>query len=209
VQLYYQIALQGRDDLSRAPDEHAGFVMTLLRMLAFRPEASATEANTGAGKTAVSRLPGNIAAAPAAPAASPKSVATPGAQFDGDWTGLVAQLAVTGVAKELARNAELARAEGASFDLVVPKSMPHLAERSYCDKLRAALEQHLGRPVRLRVAAGEVGGRSVAALEANARDSRRAEASRAVKSDRFVQELVTLFDGRVVDPSVRPVAKDG
>jgi len=210
VQLYYQIALQGRDDLSRAPDEHAGFVMTLLRMLAFRPEVSATEANAIAGKAVSSRLPGNTVAAPAAaPSASPKAVATEAAEFDGDWTGLVAQLAVTGVAKELARHAELARADGASFDLVVPKSMPHLAERNYCDKLRAALEQHLGRPVQLRVAAGEVRGASVAALDANVRDTKRAEASRAVKNDRFVQELVTLFDGRVVEPSVRPAEKNG
>jgi len=37
VQLYYQIALHGRKDLPLAPDEHAGFSMTLLRMLAFRP----------------------------------------------------------------------------------------------------------------------------------------------------------------------------
>ena len=61
----------------------------------------------------------------------------------------------------------------------------------------------------LRVAAGEVRGASLAALEANARDAKRAEAARAVKSDRFVQELVTLFDGRVVEPSVRPAAKNG
>ncbi len=37
VQLYYQIALHGRRDLALAPDEHAGFSMTLLRMLAFHP----------------------------------------------------------------------------------------------------------------------------------------------------------------------------
>ena len=37
VQLYYQIALQGRKDLSFAPDEYAGFTMTLIRMLAFAP----------------------------------------------------------------------------------------------------------------------------------------------------------------------------
>ncbi|HJS37784.1 MAG TPA: DNA polymerase III subunit gamma/tau, partial [Burkholderiales bacterium] len=40
VQLCYQIALQGREDLPLAPDEHAGFVMTVLRMLAFRPESA-------------------------------------------------------------------------------------------------------------------------------------------------------------------------
>src|SRR5574341_95057 len=37
LQLYYQIALQGRSDLGLAPDEQAGFTMTLLRMLAFAP----------------------------------------------------------------------------------------------------------------------------------------------------------------------------
>ena len=39
VQLFYQIALRGRADLTLAPDEFAGFMMTLLRMLAFRPVA--------------------------------------------------------------------------------------------------------------------------------------------------------------------------
>ncbi|MDF0604621.1 DNA polymerase III subunit gamma/tau [Neisseriaceae bacterium TC5R-5] len=37
VQLYYQIAIHGRKDLALAPDEQAGFTMTLLRMLAFHP----------------------------------------------------------------------------------------------------------------------------------------------------------------------------
>ncbi|MBS1157249.1 MAG: polymerase subunit gamma/tau [Proteobacteria bacterium] len=37
AQLYYQIALHGRRDLPLAPDEYAGFSMTLLRMLAFAP----------------------------------------------------------------------------------------------------------------------------------------------------------------------------
>lgn len=38
IQLFYQIAIHGREDLGRAPDEYAGFTMTLLRMLAFIPE---------------------------------------------------------------------------------------------------------------------------------------------------------------------------
>lgn len=41
LQLYYQIALLGRRDIGLAPDEFAGFTMSLLRMLAFTPnEAS-------------------------------------------------------------------------------------------------------------------------------------------------------------------------
>jgi DNA polymerase III subunit gamma/tau len=41
AQLYYQIALGGRRDLSLAPEPRAGFEMTLLRMLAFRPDSGA------------------------------------------------------------------------------------------------------------------------------------------------------------------------
>ena len=37
VQLFYQIAAHGRHELGLAPDEYAGFTMTLLRMLAFTP----------------------------------------------------------------------------------------------------------------------------------------------------------------------------
>ncbi len=40
IQLYYQCVLLGRQDLSLLPDEYAGFVMTLLRMLSFAPLAA-------------------------------------------------------------------------------------------------------------------------------------------------------------------------
>jgi len=37
VQLFYQIALQGRGDIPLSPDPRAGFEMVLLRMMSFRP----------------------------------------------------------------------------------------------------------------------------------------------------------------------------
>jgi DNA polymerase-3 subunit gamma/tau len=49
LQLFYQIAVHGRNDLGLAPDEYAGFSMTLLRMLAFRPGmGGVSERATGA-----------------------------------------------------------------------------------------------------------------------------------------------------------------
>lgn len=42
IQLYYQCAIRGKQDLSLAPDEYTGFIMTLLRMLAFTPLAAAS-----------------------------------------------------------------------------------------------------------------------------------------------------------------------
>jgi DNA polymerase-3 subunit gamma/tau len=52
IQLFYQIAVHGRNELGLAPDEYAGFSMTLLRMLAFRPAASAGD--DGGGQKALS-----------------------------------------------------------------------------------------------------------------------------------------------------------
>jgi len=47
IQLYYQIMLQGRHDLSLSPDAAVGFEMLMLRLLAFSPDTGAiTQAST-------------------------------------------------------------------------------------------------------------------------------------------------------------------
>jgi DNA polymerase-3 subunit gamma/tau len=69
VQLYYQIAVHGRNELGLAPDEYAGFTMTLLRMLAFRPGTIPQE-QAPAPKVAVALAAPARAAAPARQAAA-------------------------------------------------------------------------------------------------------------------------------------------
>ncbi len=187
VQLYYQIALQGREDLPLAPDEHGGFVMTVLRMLAFRPESPGLDASPPKGRAAM-------------PVPKPQAAS-------GDWPQLVQALQVTGAARELARNAELQRRQDGAFELVVPKAKSYLAERSYVDKLKAALDQHLGTAVRLNVSVGEIAGATAASLEAGEREARRAEAVKAVQGDGFVRDLVNLFDAKVVDSTIRENGK--
>ena len=74
VQLYYQIALNGRRDLQLAPDQKTAFEMTMIRMLAFQPwEASgATESESG-------RVAGDTGPAAAVPAGKGRSEAGPAA----------------------------------------------------------------------------------------------------------------------------------
>lgn len=57
LQLYYQITLLGRRDIGLAPDEFAGFTMSLLRMLAFTPSEINTVAVTKMGSTSQARPP--------------------------------------------------------------------------------------------------------------------------------------------------------
>lgn len=79
VQLFYQIALLGRRDLSLAPDEQAGFNMTLLRMLAFTPVDPDTTSRTVARpQTSPSSLPQN--SAPARHASSTHENSSPAPQ---------------------------------------------------------------------------------------------------------------------------------
>ena len=71
VQLYYQIALNGRRDLYMAPDPKMGFEMTLLRMLAFRPLQDAASPASGAGPGAASGGEKGPRLAEAAPPVAP------------------------------------------------------------------------------------------------------------------------------------------
>ncbi len=87
VQLYYQIALNGRRDLPFAPDEFSGFCMTLLRMLAFAPDttngkARAVPAARPAPARAVPAQTEQLATAPAPAPAAPRATPTPAANTE-------------------------------------------------------------------------------------------------------------------------------
>jgi len=71
VQVWYQIAVLGRRDLPWAPDPRLGFEMTLLRMLAFRPD------NAAPGSGAPPAAGGRTHSAPVAPPAAARAAAAP------------------------------------------------------------------------------------------------------------------------------------
>nr|WP_294865009.1 DNA polymerase III subunit gamma/tau [uncultured Pseudogulbenkiania sp.] len=76
VQLYYQIAIHGRKDLALAPDEHAGFTMTLLRMLAFHPQNAPGDSTPVPRPAAASRPePASRPAVPSEPSVEGASAA--------------------------------------------------------------------------------------------------------------------------------------
>lgn len=81
IQLFYQITAHGRNELGLAPDEYAGFTMTLLRMLAFSPLWSSGE--QPAAPAPARAMPAVVAApvarsvAPVAPPTIAASVAAP------------------------------------------------------------------------------------------------------------------------------------
>ena len=230
VQLYYQMALQGRQDLPLAPDEHAGFSMTMLRMLAFRPEDA--QPNPGPAKAASGQAPvpsmaqpraGRPESAaqnrPKAPAHSPApsrtvdapktvpTAVTQGIEFDGNWPELVRRLNVTGAARELARHCELRGYDDGVFDFVIPRGMKHLAQKAYQDKLKSALSSCVGTVAGLRIEVSETTGVSVASIDESETDAHRTRAVKAVHGDDFVRDMVDIFDATVIDSSIKPTTK--
>jgi len=215
VQLYYQIALHGRNDLHLAPDEYAGFTMTLLRMLAFAPgaEAAAPPPPRPAAQPAASAARTTILPAPRSPAARatlpqppapsvPRAEAAAPVDFDGDWPALVARLKVGGLVKELAQRSELVAAQGDHFRLRAP--LKTLIEAGTVDKLKAALEAALGRTVRVTAEVGSTTGPTAAGLAEKASAERQRQAEEAIYGDPFVRELIDNFGASVDPASIKP-----
>jgi DNA polymerase-3 subunit gamma/tau len=204
VQLYYQIAIHGRQDLPLAPDEYAGFSMALLRMLAFRPDGSGGQVKSSPAprrQPVAAAVHGPGAATSVRPQAAPRAEASDreGARqareikFDGDWPALVRQLKLSGLPQQLARQSELKQFDGRLMQLSVAPSARHLSEKPYQDKLAAALSEHFAQPIRLNISIGETRG-----------DSMQDRAVASINQDGFVRGVLEQFDATIVETSVQP-----
>ena len=118
VQLFYQIAVHGRNELGLAPDEYAGFTMTLLRMLAFRPGIGGAD---GVPAAAPAAAPGNRPAAVAAARAA-AGAAAPAARAA--TNSMASHAAVTPPAVVAAAAASMARSEAPPPRAAAPAPTP-------------------------------------------------------------------------------------
>ncbi len=188
LQLYYQIAVQGRAEIGLAPDEHAGFMMTLLRMLAFVPVA-----NDGARNSSAPAAVRKPVAAPSVVKADPSS-----------WAELVGQLGLSAMANQLALRCEMTRRTAEMIELRISQADERMFDKPYRDKLTAALRLLLGAQLRVTFLAGEVTGVSPKAMTDRKTDQRQAAAVAEIREDPFVRELLEDFDGSVEDTSIKP-----
>ncbi|MBA2412410.1 MAG: DNA polymerase III subunit gamma/tau [Burkholderiaceae bacterium] len=201
IQLFYQVALHGRNEIQLAPDEYAGFTMALMRMLAFAPAqeqvpAAATPALPGARIDPA--IPLSKASTPASTLATEKTFAP----FDGNWTQLVARLKVTGLVRELAQRSELVAHDGDRLKLRVP--LKTLLDAGSLQKLQTAISEALGRPMRLAADVGSTVGPTSAGIAEQARLDKQRQAEEAIYADPFVRELIENFGASVDAASIRP-----
>ena len=211
VQVLYQIATLGRRDLEWAPDEYAGFSMTLLRMLAFAPGDTPPAARA---TPPLARPETRLETRPA-PAARPTAAMQPLAQAanepmvealsDGpgadrtpalahptgresaDWRALAESL--PGATRQLALQCERLSHEGPTLRLRLPESQKSLLD-NFADKLKAALAEKLGDDLKVEFELAAEIGQSPAVARAREQAARQTAAETAIHADPFVQTLV-------------------
>jgi len=226
VQLAYQIAVHGRKELPLAPDEQAGFVMTLLRLFTFRPAVTtdapaARPVKPKAVEPAKTQPP--VAAKPAKPVpesilptpepvpvpVSPVSESGPSVAADAvseqDWHTILAALKLGGMARELAQHCELRSIEAANVTLCLSPTHRHLQMKPAQDKLQQALSEYLARPVQLSIELEEIVGDTPAAVAQQRRAERQERAVAAVEQDEFVRGVIDQFDATLIESSIKPV----
>jgi DNA polymerase-3 subunit gamma/tau len=228
IQLYYQIAITSRPDLSLAPDEQTGFTMALLRMLAFKPgdgsgstKSSPSNQTPRAGGTSISsaaKAAANVAshsvkAAPA-PAATPNPQATAAPKAsavainseDPDWQSWMKALPVRGLLQQLAFQTELQgwSEKGDAAKATVIVGMPQLASKENVLRLQEALSDYLGKAVTILIETGKAN-HSIAAVEAKIKQEKQEGAEESIANDDFVKTIQAEFGATVVPGSIRPI----
>jgi DNA polymerase III subunit gamma/tau len=230
VQLYYQIALGGRRDLAMAPEPRLGFEMTLLRMLAFRPDTAAAHDNSpgrtasppviAAGASARSAVPARAVPAAgtsagatpaAASAAAPAGGAAPAAPSvrltsidTANWPSVVEAANLSGMVRQFALNCVPATFEHDLLVLRLDQATADRRTRPIEEKLVQGLSKYLGRDIRITFETAQ------AALDTPARQRLLQEQEKAVRAaaafeaDPAVKGLRERFGADVDAASVKP-----
>ena len=205
VQLAYQIAIHGRAELPMAPDEYAGFVMTLMRLHGFRPE-SVADIVSSVQSTARRAAPAPVPVVSPAPAnGRARTSEDPVALADGHWGEIVAELQLNGLVRELAQHCELRELNDADCVLRLAPAHAHLQMKPAPDKLRQALSDNLGRTVALRFELAQTEADTPAATVGRERRERQEQAIASIEQDSFVRDVIESCDASLVESSIKPI----
>ncbi|BEI42881.1 MULTISPECIES: DNA polymerase III subunit gamma/tau [unclassified Polynucleobacter] len=225
TQLFYQIAITSRADLSLAPDEQAGFAMALLRMLAFKPGGSGSTSVTANSipKPATQATPKSTAPANKSVEAKPvaKTVAstvtntapetathTPNlnSEIKPDWHAMVRNLPLRGLLQQLAHQTELVewRDTPTTLFITLTTAMPQLATDDALARFGETLRAQYGKPVKLQLGEGKAN-HTIAKVDAQIYEENKLNAEEQIAEDPFLKELEREFGAKVVSGSVRPI----
>ena len=223
LQLFYQITILGRRDLYLAPDEYAGFTMTILRMLSFAPQDLILAKNLTSVKTEPLNSANKIETIAKSNDGSseafeikkkievthetdedisdqdiPKEVAP----FNGNWRELVDQLKL-GLVKALAQQSELVSFKNNEIILSIADEHKHLLNETYQKKLELSLSEHFAQRIKL-VILQKGANNSPLKQKQEERSTLMKDTENAILQDQFVKSLLTEFNAEIIPSSIKP-----
>jgi DNA polymerase-3 subunit gamma/tau len=231
AQLIYQVATKARADLRLAPDSAHGFLMAMLRVLAVHPGHASVAQPVMAAAPLKSAVPPvglsaerNANSASAEPVLAPiqaisqpeldeRASISPAANppepvsnlSAENWPQSVERLGLKGMARELVQHSAFAGFTDGLVTLNLPATHRQLLMPASEQRVVQALSELLGAQVRVRFDVVEQVGVTAAVLKKEAAEERQNTAVAAIESDPLVQELIDVFDAKLIDGSIRPV----
>ena len=223
LQLLYQITILGRRDLYLAPDEYAGFTMTLLRMLSFAPQDALIAKNPAIAKNDVAHSTTKIESAAISKDVSSetfeikkkievtheidedisdKEISKEAVPFNGNWRELVDQLKL-GLVKALAQQSELVSFKNNEIILSIADEHKHLLNEAYQKKLELSLSEHFSQRIKL-VILQKGANNSPLKQKQEERSTLMKDTENAILQDQFVKSLLTEFNAEIIPSSIKP-----
>lgn len=214
LQLLYQITILGRRDLYLAPDEYAGFTMTLLRMLSFIPQDSVTSKTSvplrkDIATQAIKLEPMIKPSEPSLDTSEDKKkIEVPDGEpkvthsFDGNWRGLVDQLKL-GLVKALAQQSELVSFKGNEMILSIADEYKHLLNEAYQKKLELSLSEHFNQRIKL-IILQKGANNSPLKQKQEERLTLMKDTEHSILQDQFVKSLLNEFNAEIIPSSIKP-----
>jgi len=218
LQLLYQIAILGRRDLYLAPEEFAGFTMTLLRMLSFAPQEAIASKVVSPQKK---EIPINVIKPEII--SKPNQVSPDALEikkkievideikdeetketliFNGNWRELVDQLKL-GLVKALAQQSELVSFKNNEMILSIADEHKHLLNETYQKKLESSLSEYFNQRIKL-VILQKGANNSPLKQKQEERSTLMKDTEEAMLQDQFVQSLLTEFNAEIIPSSIKP-----
>jgi DNA polymerase III subunit gamma/tau len=199
TQLYYQIALLSRRDLSLAPCPHLGFEMMLLRMLAFKPVAKPEIQNP-----VESKIPHNENSALKniiTQENSKSDETTENAVLN--WIALIKQLNLTGITHTFAYQCVLQDHANQQVTLLLDPKQTALHTPKQEEKLTQAFSNYFGKATTLSISLGNSNLLTPARYEQQQKTQRLQQTTESLQKDKMLQSIVKLFDTKFQPESIQ------
>ena len=216
VQLFYQICLHAKRDLALAPSPALGFKMLMLRLLSFYP----LELNTGAQeKSTPTQNPAPIKSiaptpkkpesaaqisptltpttAPAAATTKASSIPTPKALHIENWAELINQLALKGLAKQLARHLNFIKQSENQLNFTLAHTHQASLNSRLQNELRLALSEYFSQEVILHIDLDTLTDNSPAAQQVLAEQAQTDSVLEKLKQDPHLETISNNFNATI------------